>query len=91
VTKIGIFPNHLFIALLSLEVTREASLVLDLSITKTRGVFAKVTVVLTPSCVFSQALVINLELVVGFAQAYDKSTMICAIKITGEDGHATPT
>jgi hypothetical protein len=68
VTKIGIFPNHLLISLLSLEVTWEASLVLDLSITKMRGVFAKVTVVLTPSCV---ALVM---LVVGFAQV-----TVCAI------------
>jgi hypothetical protein len=63
VTKTGIFANPLTFILHSLEVTWEASLVVESSITKTRGVIAKVTVVLIPSFV---ALV---TLVVGFFQA----------------------
>jgi hypothetical protein len=55
------------------KVTQEASLAVESSITKKRGVIAKVTMVLTPSCV---ALV---TLVVGFAQA-----TVCAITMTKE-------
>jgi hypothetical protein len=68
VIKTGISKNPLIFILFSLEVTREASLMVKSFITEMRGVIAKVKVVLTPHCV---ALV---TLVVGFSQA-----TICAI------------
>jgi hypothetical protein len=51
VTKIGASSTLVLVPLHPLEVTREASLVLDLSITKTRGISIEVTVIGVPSCV----------------------------------------
>jgi hypothetical protein len=63
VTKVGIFYKPLACTLHPSKVTPEGSFVVESSITKTRGVIAKVKVVLTPNCV---SLV---TLVVGFSQA----------------------
>jgi hypothetical protein len=62
VTKGGTLSKPLSCYLHPPKVTREASLVVESSITKMRGVIAKVTMVLTPSCVS------HLLLVVGFPQ-----------------------
>jgi len=51
VRKIGAFSTFVLVPPYSLKFNEESSLVLDLSITKTRGISIEVTVIGVPSCV----------------------------------------